>query len=163
MIYIGGIYIYIFAAHDIWKNILTHVWNMIYGTWYMSDIYGMVSDILCIYVWTMIYVIFLYGSILLISSICKKLYTYIIYHRPFWLMQIILLLLHILPCQRIILNSMAPPIKKEPVLCHNIAKFAVVKSEEPPKASRHYKKWTKGKTNTHQTKETKGINKNPTK
>ena len=43
-------------------------WNMIYVIY----IYGMVSDILCIYVWTMIYVIFLYGSILLILSICKK-------------------------------------------------------------------------------------------
>ena len=52
---------------------------MIYGAWYMSDLYGMVSDILCIYVWTMIYVIFLYGSILLILSICKKLYIYISY------------------------------------------------------------------------------------
>ena len=113
------------------------IWNMIYVIHIYIYIYGMVSDILWIYVWTLIYVIFLYGSILLILSMCKKLYIYIIYHRPVWLMQIILLLLDILPCQRIILNSMAQPIKKEPVLCHNIAKYAVVKSEEQIKASRH--------------------------
>ena len=53
------------------------IWNMIYVIY----IYGMVSDILCIYVWIMIYVIFLYGSILLILSICKKLYiSYTIDH-----------------------------------------------------------------------------------
>ena len=51
----------------------------------MPDKYGMVSDILCIYVWTMIYVVFIYGNILLILSICKNLYIYIIYHRPFGL------------------------------------------------------------------------------
>ena len=50
-------------------------------------------------------------------------------------MQIILLLLHILPCQRIILNSMAPPIKKEIVMCHDIAKFAVCEAEDRPFAS----------------------------
>ena len=102
----------------------------------MSDIYGMVSDILCIYVWTMTYVMFIYGSILLILSICKKLYIYIIYQRPCGLKQIILLLvLHILLCQSLILNSMAPPIKKEIVMCHDIAKFAVCKSEDHPPAS----------------------------
>ena len=65
-----------------------------------------------------------------------KLYIYIIYHRPFGLKQIILLLaLHILLCQSLILNSMAPPIKKEIVMCHDIAKFAVCKSEDRPPAS----------------------------
>ena len=93
-------------------------------------IYGMVSDILCLYVWAMIYVIFLYGSILLILSICKKLFIYIIYHRPFGLKQIILLLvLHILLCQSLILNSMAPAIKKDIVMCHGIAEYSLCKSE----------------------------------
>ena len=88
----------------------------------MSDIYGMVSDILCIYVWTMIYVIFLYGSILLILSICKKLYiSYTIDHLGSSIL--------------LILNSMAPQIKQETVMCHDIAKYAVCKSEESPFAS----------------------------
>ena len=65
-----------------------------------------------------------------------KLYIYIIYHRPFGLKQIILLLaLHILLCQSLILNSMAPAIKKEIVMCHDSAKFAVCKSEDRPPAS----------------------------
>ena len=57
-------------------------------------------------------------------------YIYIIYHRPFGLKQIIsLLVLHILLCQSLILNSMAPPIKKEIVMCHGIAEYALCKSE----------------------------------
>ena len=70
----------------------------------------------------------------MLLSICKELYIYIIYHRPFGLRQIILVLvLHILLSQSLILNSMTP-VKKEIVECHDkfhdITRYAVCKSED---------------------------------
>ena len=73
-----------------------------------------------------IYIIFLYGSILLILSICKKLYISLslIYHRPFWLKQS----QSYSALQK--LNSMPPAVKVDPVLCHDISRFAVCKQFE---------------------------------